>query len=187
MVYRQMGQTMDTDLKLLARTSAGDDEAMQSLYRSHRAAARRVALRVLRNAELAEDAVQEGFLDLWRTAQGFDAERSSVLGWLCVLVHRRSVDLARREARRHATDDQPTASDRASYTAEEIVILRYDRRRVQRALRRLPQPQRELIEHAYWGGLTQHQLAARFGMPLGTVKSRTFQALRQLREELVAA
>jgi len=54
-------------------------------------------------------------------------------------------------------------------------------------LRRLPQPQRELIEHAYWGGLTQSQLAERFGLPLGTVKSRTFEALRLLREELAAA
>lgn len=187
MIYCYMGQKIDTDAELLARAATGDNDALQSLHRSHRAVAQGVALRVLRDAALAEDATQEGFLDLWRTAERFDAERSSVLGWLCVLVHRRSVDLARREARRHATDDQPTASDRASYTAEEIVILRYDQRRVQRALRRLPQPQRELIEHAYWGGLTQHQLAERFGMPLGTVKSRTFQALRQLREELVAA
>jgi len=67
------------------------------------------------------------------------------------------------------------------------VIVRYDQRRVRSALRRLPQPQRELIEHAYWGGLTQSQLAQRFGLPLGTVKSRTFDALRLLREELVAA
>lgn len=182
-----MRQNLDTDRELLARASAGDNEALKSLYRSHRAVAYGVALRVLRDAALAEDAVQEGFLDLWRTASGFDAERSSVRGWLCVLVHRRAVDLARREARRHAADDQLSAPDRSSYTAEEIVIVRYDQRRVRRALRRLPQAHRELLEHAYWGGLTQPQLAERFGLPLGTVKSRTFEALRQLREELVAA
>ena len=182
-----MRQNLDTDHRLLARASAGDDEALESLHRSHRAVAHGVAFRVLRDAALAEDAVQEGFVDLWRTAQGFDAERSSVRGWLCVLVHRRAVDLARREARRQAADDQRPAPDRASYTAEEIVVLRYDQRRVQSALQELPQSQRELIEHAYWGGLTQPQLAERFGLPLGTVKSRTFEALRQLRQQLVAA
>jgi len=187
-IYSYMGQNLDADRELLARAAAGDNEALKSLYRSHRAVAHGVALRVLRDAELAEDAIQEGFLDLWRTAPGFDAERSSVRGWLCVLVHRRAVDLARREARRHAADDdQRPAPDRASYTAEEIAIVRYDQRRVRSALRRLPQRQRELIEHAYWGGLTQPQLAERFGLPLGTVKSRTFEALRLLREELVAA
>ena len=182
-----MGQSLDTDRERLERAAAGDNEALKSLYRSHRAVAHGVALRVLRDAALAEDAVQEGFLDLWRTAPGFDAGRSSVRGWLCVLVHRRAVDLARREARRHAADDRLSTPDRSSYTAEEIVIVRYDQRRARSALRRLPQPQRELIEHAYWGGLTQPQLAERFGLPLGTVKSRTFEALRQLREELVAA
>lgn len=178
---------MDTDGQLLARASAGSDEALTSLYRSHRAVAYGIALRVLRNSALAEDAVQEGFLDLWRTAPGFDPERSSVRGWLCVLVHRRAVDLARREARRRVADSQPSEPDRSSYTAEEIAILRYDQRRVGSALRRLPQAQRDLIEHAYWGGLTQPQLAERFELPLGTVKSRTFEALRLLREELVAA
>lgn len=66
-------------------------------------------------------------------------------------------------------------------------MLRYDQRRVRDALARLPRSQRELLEHAYWGGLTQPQLAERFGLPLGTVKSRTFEALRQLRQELIAA
>jgi len=182
-----MGQKFASDSNLLLRAGNGDNEALNSLDRSHRAVAHGVAFRVLRDAALAEDAVQEGFLDLWRTAKGFDAGRSSVRGWLCVLVHRRAVDIARREARRHAADANRPGPDPASYTAEEIVIVRHDRRRVQRALRRLPQPQRELIEHAYWGGLTQPQLAERFGLPLGTVKSRTFEALRQLRQELVAA
>lgn len=178
---------MDSDSELLGRAAAGDNEALRSLYNAHRSVAKGVAFRVLRDAVLAEDAVQEGFLDLWRTAGGFDGERSSVRGWLCVLVHRRAVDLARREARRHAADEQLPAPDRSSYTAEEVVIVRYDQRRVRSALRQLPQAQRELIEHAYWGGLTQPQLAERFGLPLGTVKSRTFEALRQLRAQLVAA
>ncbi len=182
-----MGQLLDTDVELLARAAKGDNEALATLHRSYVAVARGVAVRVLRDRALAEDAVQEGFLDLWRTAEGFDAARSSVRGWICVLVHRRAVDLARREARRRAADELQPAPDRDSYTAEEIVVVRYDQRRVRSALEQLPAPQRELLEHAYWGGLTQPQLAERFGLPLGTVKSRTFEALRLLRQELVAA
>lgn len=185
-----MGQHLDTespDTDLLTRAAAGDEQALGSLYDRHGSVAYGVAFRVLREGGLAEDAVQEGFLDLWRTAGGFDSRRSSVRGWLCVLVHRRAVDIARREARRRATDDQQLAPDRASHTAEEIVIVRYDQRRVRAAMERLSTSQRELLEHAYWGGLTQPQLAERFGLPLGTVKSRTFDALRQLRHELVAA
>jgi len=177
----------ENDAGLLSRAAAGDDEALDCLYRAHRAVAHGVAFRVLRDATLAEDAVQEGFIDLWRTAAKFDAERAPVRAWLCVLVHRRAVDLARREARRHAADGRQHGPDPASYTAEEVAVLRYDQRRVRDALATLPSSQRDLLEHAYWGGLTQPQLAERFGLPLGTVKSRTFEALRQLRQELLAA
>jgi len=182
-----MGQNVDDDRTLLARARDGDEGALAQLYRSHRALAHSVAFRVLRDPALAEDAVQEGFLDLWRTAEGFDAKRAPVRAWLCVLVHRRAVDLARREARRQATDNRQHGPDPESYTAEELAVLRDDQRRVRTALDLLPDSQRELLEHAYWGGLTQPQLAERFGLPLGTVKSRTFDALRQLRQELVAA
>ena len=148
---------------------------------------RGVAYRVLRDDALAEDATQEGFLDFWRTIGGFDPRRSSVRAWLCVLVHRRAVDIVRREARRHAADAELPAPDRDSYTAEEIAVLRYDRWRVRQALAQLALPQRDLLELAYWGGLTQSQLAARFGLPLGTVKSRMFKALDELRAMLAAA
>ena len=178
---------LNNDAALLSRAASGDNEALECLYRAHRAVAHGVAFRVLRDAALAEDAVQEGFLDLWRTASGFDAKRAPVRAWLCVLVHRRAVDLARREARRYVVDGRQPDPHAASYTAEDVAVLRYDRRRVRDALARLPGSQRELLEHAYWGGLTQPQLAERFGLPLGTVKSRTFEALRQLRQELVAA
>ena len=186
-IYLYMGQKMDNDRTLLARAKDGDEQALAQLYRSHRALAHSVAFRVLRDAALAEDAVQEGFLDLWRTAGGFDARQAPVRAWLCVLVHRRAVDRARREARRQATDNRPHGPDPESYTAEELAVLRYDQRRVRQALDRLPDSQRELLELAYWGGLTQRQLAERFGLPLGTVKSRTFEALRQMRAELAAA
>ncbi len=180
-------QTIDDDRKLLARVVAGDDRALEQLYRLHGRVALNVAFRVLRDSDLSEDAVQEGFLDLWRTADRFDPRRSSVRAWLCVLVHRRAVDLVRREASRRALDERQPPPHPESYTAEEIIFLRYDQRRIQKVLEELPAPQRQLLELAYWGGLTQSQLAARFELPLGTVKSRMFSALEDLRVALAAA
>ncbi len=176
---------MDETL-VVRRLAAGDESALARLYESHGSAALRVAYRVTRETSLAEDAVQEAFLELWRSAAAFDPARASVRSWLCVLAHRRAVDIVRREARRRATDEQPVVEP-DSYTAEELVILRYDQRRVQAALHELPQPQREVLELAYWGGLSQSQLATRFGVPLGTIKSRTFAALEALQVALVAA
>ena len=180
-------RTKDDDARLLAQVAGGDAAALERLYQLHRALAHNVAFRVLRERTLAEDAVQEGFLELWRTARKFDHERSSVRGWLCVLVHRRAVDLARREAARRARDESAAPPHPESYTAEEIVLQRYDRRRVQKGLEQLALPQRELVELAYWGGLTQSQLAERFELPLGTVKSRMFSAFKELRVALAAA
>ena len=139
-----------------------------------------MAYRVLRDRDLAEDAVQEAFVDLWKTAKGFDPARSSVRGWICVLAHRRAVDLARREARRRLADGHAGELDAESYSAEDAVLLRLEQHSVQAALKQLNDRHRELLELAYYGGLTQSQLAERFGLPLGTVKSRMFEALRKL-------
>jgi RNA polymerase sigma-70 factor, ECF subfamily len=187
-IYLGMGrQIMDNDGELLARVVGGDERALDELYRSHGRLALNVAFRVLRDATLSEDAVQEGFLDLWRTAERFDPRRTSVRAWLCVLVHRRAVDLVRREAARRARDEaQPPPRDE-SPTAEELIFLRYDRRRIQKVVEQLPDSQRQLVELAYWGGLTQSQLATRFGLRVGTVKSRMFSALNDLRVALAAA
>ena len=170
----------ENDRTLLARVKAGDERALEALYRTHRAAAQGVAYRVLRDGTLAEDAVQEGFLDLWRTIDRFDPKRASVRAWLCVLVHRRAVDLVRVEARKREAAGEASWPEPDSYTTEELVLLRDDRMRVRDALGELSQAHREVLELAYWGGLSQTELAERFGIPLGTVKSRTFQALRQL-------
>ncbi len=179
-------QTIDHDRKLLARVVDGDDQALDQLYRLHGRVALNVAFRVLRDTSLAEDAVQEGFLDLWRTAERFDPRRTSVRAWLCVLVHRRAVDLVRHEAARRARDERQPPPHLESYTAEELIFLRYDRRRIQQVVEQLPASQRQLVELAYWGGLSQSQLATRFGIPLGTVKSRMFSALEDLRTALAA-
>lgn len=172
--------TRQTDVQLLRACAAGAEAPLAELHARHAALCRNRALLVLRNATLAEEAVQDAFLDLWKTAGAFDPGRAQVRTWLCVLVHRRAVDLARREARHHASDAGMPAPDPHSYTAEELLLLRLDRRRVQAAVERLGPAHKQVIELAYWGGLSQAQIAARCGVPVGTIKSRTFDALARL-------
>lgn len=165
---------------VMTRAADGDTIALGVLYNRHAATARQLAFRVLRDRDLAEDAVQEAFLDLWKTAEKFDPARSNVRGWICVLAHRRAVNLALREARRRTADGHAGELDRESYSAEDAVMLRLEQRSVRAALAQLGDRHRELLELAYYGGLTQSQLAERFDLPLGTVKSRMFEALRRL-------
>jgi len=168
------------DTFAVVRAAEGDPTALAVLHRRHAAVARGLAFRVLRDRGLAEDAVQEAFVDLWKTAARFDPARSSVRSWICLLTHRRAVDLARREARRRLADGHAGELDEGSYSAEDAVMLPLEQRSVRAALEQLNDRHRELLELAYYGGLTQSQLAERFGLPLGTVKSRMFEALRRL-------
>ena len=169
-----------TDLELLGRLTRNDEPALAELHNRHLSLCSRRAFDVLRNESLAEEAVQDAFLDLWRTASTFDPERAAVRTWLCVLVHRRAVDIARREARHHPTDAEALAPEPDSYTAEELLLLQIDRRRVRAALDQLSPRHQQVIELAYWGGLSQSQIAVRCGVPVGTIKSRTFDALARL-------
>jgi RNA polymerase sigma factor (sigma-70 family) len=172
-----------SDEALLPRVAQGDEQALAELYDRFGRTAFGLAARVLRDQALAEDAVQDAFLSAWRTAAAFDPTRGTVSTWLMTLVHRRAVDLVRREDRRRTDvlDDAPVASGE---TTGEQAAVREERRRVQAALAQLPRDQREALELAYYGGLTQSELAERLDVPLGTVKSRMFAGLAKLRDLL---
>ena len=172
-----------SDEALVALVARGEEDALAALYDRFGRTAYGLALRVVRDAELAEDVVQEAFLSLWRTAGRFVPERARAGTWLLTLVHRRAVDLVRREERRRAEpiESAPEAADAA---AEEAPWLRLERERVRAALASLPDAQREAIELAYYGGFTQAELADRLGQPLGTIKSRMFAGLARLGELL---
>jgi RNA polymerase sigma factor (sigma-70 family) len=174
-----------SDEALVALVARGEEGALAELYDRVGRIAYGLALRVLRDERHAEDAVQEAFLQVWRSAATFRAERAKASTWILTLVHRRAVDLVRREERRQAeplTDE--TVLGQAPEDTEEAAWLRFERERVQAALRQLPDVQREALELAYYGGFSQSELAERLGVPLGTIKSRMFAGLSRLRELL---
>jgi len=175
-----------SDEALVALVARGDQTALAELYDRVGRTAYGLAFRVLRDDRLAEDAVQEAFLAVWRGAAGFSAERAKATTWIFTLVHRRAVDLVRREQRRRADplDDAEGRKEAASASAEDAAWLHFERERVQAALRQLPDTQRETLELAYYGGFTQSELAERLGQPIGTIKSRMFAGLARLRELL---
>jgi RNA polymerase sigma-70 factor (ECF subfamily) len=176
-----------SDEALLSLVASSDDGALAELYDRFGRVAYGLALRILRDDALAQDAVQEAFLAVWRSADRFLAERAKASTWILTLVHRRAVDLVRREERRRGEPLEHAPEPASASTAEDEATLGFQRRVVQEALRQLPPEQREALELGYYGGLTQSQLAEHLGQPLGTVKSRMFTGLARLRDLLAQA
>jgi RNA polymerase sigma factor (sigma-70 family) len=176
-----------SDESLLSLVASSDDLALAELYDRFGRVAYGLALRILRDEALAQDAVQEAFLGIWRSADRFLAERAKASTWILTLVHRRAVDLVRREDRRRGEPLEQVPEPAAPETVEDEATLGFQRRVVQEALRRLPPEQREALELGYYGGLTQSELAERLGQPLGTIKSRMFTGLSRLRDLLAQA
>ena len=172
-----------SDEALVALVARADDGALAELYDRFGHVAHGLALRVVRDPALAEDAVQEAFLGVWRSATRFVPERAKASTWILTVVHRRAVDIVRREEPRRAEPLEAAPQQSANLTEDEA-WLRLQRTRVQEALRKLPDQQREALELAYFGGFTQSELADRLGEPLGTIKSRMFTGLARLRELL---
>ena len=174
-----------SDEALVALVERGEDVALGELYDRFGRTAYGLSFRMLRNESLAEDAVQDAFMTVWRSAAQFVPERAKASTWLLTIVHRRAVDVVRREERRRTEPLGPGIEAASSEgSAEDVAWLRLQREQVQDALRQLPDEQREAIELAYYGGFSQSELAERLGQPLGTIKSRMFAGLARLRELL---
>lgn len=181
-----------SDEAVVALIARAEEPALAELYDRYGGAAYALARRILRDPSLAEDAVQEAFLSIWRGASRFLPERARAASWIMTLVHRRAVDVVRREQRRRteplhdlaAAEGVPFTSDGAAPSAADAVWLRLEREQVQAALAQLPDQQREALELAYYGGFMQSELGERLGRPLGTIKSQMFTALSNLRELL---
>jgi RNA polymerase sigma-70 factor, ECF subfamily len=183
---RSTSPTDDADRAVLALVTAGQLDALQELYDRYRVMAYSIAYRITTDASLAEDVVQDAFLGVWRNAGRYVEGRGSVKTWLLSIVHHRAVDAVRR---RRPTSELPEREDvpPPQLTLPDVwadVAADLDRADIARALATLPDVQREAIELAYWGGLTQQEIAERTGTPLGTVKSRVRLGLLALRRAL---
>jgi RNA polymerase sigma-70 factor (ECF subfamily) len=176
------------DSALVQLIRATDPDALAVLYRRHGAVCYRLARRVTANDVLAEDAVQETFVGLWRDPGAYLPGQGSVRNWLLGLTHHKAVDFVRRETaqqRRQSAQaaqqalDPPAADDPAAAAWAGIQA-----ETVRTALAELPEPQRHALALAYFGGYTQREIAQLTGAPLGTVKTRMFAAMRRLQLRL---
>jgi RNA polymerase sigma factor (sigma-70 family) len=180
-----------SDEALVAQIARGDELALGAFYDRFGRVVYSLVLRVVRNVQLAEEATQEAFLAVWRTADEYRASRGSARAWLLTIAHRRAVDRVRYEQRRVVANEPLDETTQGQIremipSAEDEAWVVFERERLVRALAQIPDAERELIELAYFDGYTQSQLAERLGLPLGTVKRRTFTGLRRLRGLLEA-
>jgi RNA polymerase sigma factor (sigma-70 family) len=177
------------DDALLLRIGAGDERAFREHFARYAPVAHALAFRLVRQAQVAEEIVQEAFLAVWRTPERFDPARGSVRSWLMGTVHHRAVDAVRREQAQRRRADQaaalvPRVAEDPTDDVLSAIDLPRERRLVQKALAGLPDEQRDVIQRMYFDGMSQSQIAERTGLPLGTVKSRTLLAMRRLRTHL---
>ena len=176
----------DADRATLERIAGGDHGAIEILYERYKSMAYALALRITGDPATAEDVVQDAFIGAWRNAARYEAGRGSVKTWLLSIVHHRAIDATRR--RRPTTElpdgDLPTPPSLTLPDVWAEVAGRLDREAIVAALGTLSDVQREALELGYFGGLTQQEIAARTGTPLGTVKSRMRLGLLALRRAL---
>ena len=189
------GSGLDDEAQLVRRVASGEEEALGLLYDRLGSAVDALCLRIVHDPGAAEELTQETFVRLWRSAASFSEERGRVSSWLLRIAH----NLALNEIRRRQS--RPVAAPAADFDAIVASVadssaegdpavttgLREQAEVVRRALAELPAPQRQAIELAFFGGLSQAEVAAALGDPLGTVKSRIRIGMQHLRERLIAA
>lgn len=180
----------DADRAVLMRLADGELDALEHLYDRYKTMAYSIAYRITNDPTLAEDVVQEAFLGAWRNAARYIEGRGSVKTWLLSIVHHRAIDAIRRRRPTTGLPDPIEAAVPAALTMPDVwaeVSASLDADTVRDALTVLSDVQRQAIELAYFGGLTQLEIAERTGTPLGTVKSRMRLGLLAMRRALDGA
>jgi RNA polymerase sigma-70 factor (ECF subfamily) len=187
--------TTEADLGLLHRIAARDEAALAELYDRHSQLAFSVIMRILRSPADAEDVLQETFVRVWSRAETYDARLGSPVAWLTRIARNRALDRLRARRVRSSISVEPGAAvldgeaarlmEPATGVTPEVVLQGHAAAGMLRAaMAALPVAQRELIEAAFFEGYTHQELAARFGVPLGTVKTRIRAGLSALRGRL---
>jgi RNA polymerase sigma-70 factor, ECF subfamily len=175
-----------SDVELMAKVSAGSAESFVDLYDRYCDRAYRVARAVCHDDGRAQEAVQDGFLAVWRSRASFHSQQGTVAAWLLTVVRNRAIDVARlnhKHASRRAGDDQLTELFSVD-NAFETAVRRDDAQRLQASLAMLPDAQAEVITLAYYGQLSHTEIAAHLGLPAGTVKGRMRLGLQRLQAEI---
>jgi RNA polymerase sigma-70 factor, ECF subfamily len=175
------------DPSLVRRLKAHEPKAMNDLYDRYGRVAYSLIYRIVRNSSTAEDLVQETFLRVWNRVQSFDAERGALGAWVLTVARNRAIDYLRSvDGRMEASAIQLDHLERPGIFAKlDATALVIDRvRRLKSAFEKLTPAQRQVIELAYYEGMSQTEMAERLKQPLGTVKTWTRSALKVLRDEL---
>jgi len=176
----------DHAAELIVRSASGDQTAFAQLYDMLSARVFGLILRVLVNRAHSEEVLQEVFLEVWQSAASFAPNRGQGRSWIMTIAHRRAVDRVR-SAQSSADRDEKVGLRELNTPQDgvaEQVELRIESRRVARALEKLPDPQREALTLAYFGGYSQSEIAALVASPLGTIKTRMRDGLTRLRQEM---
>jgi RNA polymerase sigma-70 factor (ECF subfamily) len=178
-----------SDATLMVRVQADDGDAFAELYDRHSARAFRVARAVCREAGHAEDAVQEGFLAIWRSRATYREGVSSFQAWAMMIVRNRAIDSTRRAAARPQLETAEgvagrTQADEGAISAQDVVDAHSERDALLASLRLLPDPQAEVIVLAFYGELSHSEIATQLDLPPGTVKGRMRLGLEKLRREM---
>jgi len=182
---------IETDVALLDRIASADRRALAEIYETYSRSLYAVALRILRDAAEAEDIVHDVFVTLWTKARDFDANRGAPSTWLYALTRNRAIDRLRLRTRHADVLNQSFSSDIAptgpspAESVNDPLWLREKAATVRSAVASLDADQRHALELAFFSGMTQQEIAAKLGAPLGTVKARIRRGLLRLREKLV--
>lgn len=170
------------DSVLLAHVCAGDSAALGELYDRHAPILLGIAQKILQDRGLAQDVVQDAFLALYEKGKRFDPTRGSVIAWLVTSTRHRAIDKLRTQSRRRTILRELVRHEPAEM--EPLSDLQPDRQQVDLAMAALPEAQRQTLNALYFEGLSYSELAARTGVPLGTVKARAVRGLMALRQRL---
>lgn len=178
-----MSDAPDSLEPLIARTALGDRAAFEQLYRATRAKLFAVSLRIVRERPLAEEVLQDSFVNIWRRASDYAAAKSAPLTWMTAIVRNRSVDFVRRSREEPDVDDTLVANlvDEGAHP-ERDALARGEAHTLKRCLGELDAEQRQTIALAFFHGLTHSELAAHLRRPLGTVKTHVRRGLLRLRD-----
>jgi RNA polymerase sigma-70 factor, ECF subfamily len=170
------------DEELIRRVAEGDDRALSELYDRYSRPVYATGMRVLADASLAEELVQDAFMNVWRAAASFDPARASFTTWLYRITRNRAVDLNRRRQVRPFSAGEDALRNVSGGPEPEGGVDGWD---VASALSRIPKEHREVLTLAYFEGLSQREISRRTGVPLGTIKSRTTAALKRLHRSMI--